>query len=301
MEFHNGVPKLPLAEYQKLTLLTPQKSNPKTAKGFNLPYHSAIMHLAPFNHSGYMVCPFASGNLQTDELPGSGCVFACLNDSGHGAIGGVNGVCQQCRIRRTRYYFQYRSEFMAHLAREISALVRAAHKRNKKPALRLNGTSDIPWETTPLVRANVRFANVFVAYPDVIFYDYTKIPKRIMLSVPNYHLTFSLSESNDAHALRALRHGLNVATVLRIADHESMPDTFSGYPLIDGTEHDFRFLDNVNHTGSLIVGLRPKGKAKKDKSGFVKSLDYQFDASRTPLLAVAHLHKTVRVDTENIA
>ena len=99
----------------------------------------------------------------------------------------------------------------------------------------------------------------------------------------NYHLTFSLSECNDRHAIAALDAGFNVAVVLRLKDSDPMPESWSGYPVVDGTEHDFRFLDPA---GPCIVGLRPKGRAKSDRSGFVRELDAVLDPERVPVLAV---------------
>ena len=46
---------------------------------------------------------------------------------------------------------------------------------------------------------------------------------------------------------------------------EPLPETFKGLEVIDGDTHDMRFLDEPNK----VVGLRAKGKAKTDDSGFV--------------------------------
>jgi hypothetical protein len=44
------------------------------------------------------------------------------------------------------------------------------------------------------------------------------------------------------------------------------PETWNGYRVIDGDEHDLRHLDPKG----VVVGLSPKGsKAKRDMSGFV--------------------------------
>jgi hypothetical protein len=40
---------------------------------------------------------------------------------------------------------------------------------------------------------------------------------------------------------------------------------FKGLKVIDGDTHDMRFLDEPNS----VVGLKAKGKARQDKSGFV--------------------------------
>jgi hypothetical protein len=61
-----------------------------------------------------------------------------------------------------------------------------------------------------------------------------------------------------------LSQGFNVAALF-----DSLPETFLGFPVIDGTEHDLRFMDPKG----VIVGLVPKGKAKHDTSGFVVQLE----------------------------
>jgi hypothetical protein len=46
---------------------------------------------------------------------------------------------------------------------------------------------------------------------------------------------------------------------------KDVPDTWQGFPVINGDESDLRFLD----PSGVIVGLKAKGDAKKDTSGFV--------------------------------
>jgi hypothetical protein len=49
--------------------------------------------------------------------------------------------------------------------------------------------------------------------------------------------------------------------------HE-LPESWRGVHVVDGDAHDLRFLDQ--HRFGLVVGLRAKGQAKKDKHGFVQ-------------------------------
>jgi hypothetical protein len=218
-------------------------SNTKTLKGEALGYRTYIMHLAPARVSGYQVCPMAS----------SGCADACLNLSGMGRFSNV----QAARIAKTRWFFEDRKMFMAQLVKEIAAAVKSCAKQNLIPVFRLNGTSDIRWENQTVMGHN----NVMDMFPSVQFYDYTKIPNRY--NVPsNYHLTFSRSESNDQDILwteyRLMRH--NVAVVF-----DTIPATYRGIPVVDGTLDDLRFLDPQN----VVVGLKANGKGKQDRSGFV--------------------------------
>jgi hypothetical protein len=130
---------------------------------------------------------------------------------------------------------------------------------------RLNGTSDVMWERIAVEVDGKRFDNIMLAFPDVQFYDYTKIPMRYRKSLPaNYHLTFSQSEDNASDVAEALALGVNVAVVFDKA--ENIPATYKGRSVLDGDATDLRFTDVA---GGHIVGLYAKGKAKRDRSGFV--------------------------------
>ena len=215
-------------------------ANTKILKGEKYGYKTYILHLAPSLISGYQTCPKAS----------AGCAAACLNKAGMGAYSTV----QQARINRTKLFFQDRPNFMAQLAKEIKSAKKSAAKAGLKLLVRLNGTSDIAWEK---IRVG-DYRNLFEMYPDVQFYDYTKIVGR---TVPeNYHLTFSKSESNDADVSVAIRSGLNVAVVF-----DKLPETYLGRPVVSGDDSDIR----VNDPRGVVVGLKAKGPARKDLSGFV--------------------------------
>lgn len=248
------------------TLLT--ISNPKILKGGKQGYLSAILHLAPHKLSGRNVCSHAS----------VGCAAACLNTAGRGGINldadGLN-IIQVARIQRTRYFTRDKQAFMVDLADEIAAHVQRAIRKGLTPCIRLNGTSDIPWENVKVGA----FANIFAMFPDLQFYDYTKMPIRLRrraLSVPNYHLTFSLSESNDVHAIEALAAGVNVAVAMNVKRSGDLPkwwripgDLCARTQVIDGDESDLRFLDAPDS----FVGLRAKGRGKADTSGFVRNVN----------------------------
>jgi hypothetical protein len=217
-------------------------ANAKTVKGEVLGFLTGILYLAPHWISGRNVCPLAT----------DGCSAACLYSAGRGAYTNV----QEARIRKTHEFFADRELFMRTLDNDIGALLRKAERMGLTPAIRLNGTSDIRWETIPVDGAE----NIMALYPTVQFYDYTKIPNRRGLPA-NYHLTFSRAESNADHIQTALDHGMNVAVVFR----KELPETYLGLPVINGDVSDVRF----NDPAPCIVGLKAKGKARKDTSGFV--------------------------------
>jgi hypothetical protein len=216
-------------------------TNYKTSKGEKLGILTGILYLAPAKISGYEVCPMRS----------AGCTAACLYTAGMGAFSNV----QQARIKKTKMFFEQREEFFKLLHKDIKSLIKKAKKENMIPAIRLNGTSDINW---------VRF-KIFEQYPEVQFYDYTKMLNHLTKDVANYHITFSKNEANDIDCKIALDRGYNVAVVFNTKKGLSLPSSWNGYPVYDGDDTDVRFYDPENH----VIGLRAKGMAKKDNSGFV--------------------------------
>ena len=261
---------------RKNGLLAKPEANPKLAKGIALGVLSAPLHLAPASLSGFNVCPMAT----------AGCKAACLHTAGNpAAMAGKS----KARIAKTRAYFKARDSFMVALANDINKLQAKAERLGMICGVRLNATSDIPWERIPVVVNDGRkWESLMRLFPQVSFYDYTKRHNRTNLP-SNYRLTFSLADSNDAHAIAALHNGINVSAVLNIRRGKSLPgyiaicdgklwtnerDWTALDPsrvryvrVIDGDEHDFRPFDPPG----VIVGLRAKGKAIGDTSGFVRS------------------------------
>lgn len=228
--------------------------HPKIDKNLSVGVLGKILHLAPANRSGYEVCPMRS----------AGCTAACLNTAGFQYARKENA-----RINRTKLFFEDRPRFMDMLIREISSARRRAEKLGMDIlSVRLNGTSDIPWERVRVPGAQ----NVMELFPDVAFMDYTKRPNRRDLP-HNYRLVFSRSESNEEACAQALDSGMNVAAVFRTHKNDPLPAWWSvagvTLPVIDGDLHDFRYQDYEEHRHRVIVGLRAKGRAVRDLSGFV--------------------------------
>jgi hypothetical protein len=148
---------------------------------------------------------------------------------------------------------------------DIELAIKQCEKKGFIPVFRLNGTSDIAWEKYPVIRDGVMYDNVFLAFPEVTFYDYTAILGRKVSAITNYHLTFSRKESNELDVALALKNGLNVAVVFSTKKGQPLPETWKKIPVFNGDDSDLRFLDPKG----VIVGLYAKGKSKKDTSGFV--------------------------------
>jgi hypothetical protein len=219
-------------------------ANPKIQKGTKLGYLSFILHLAPATLSGKETCPKRT----------AGCTAACLNTAGRGGMfkrGENTNMIQQARIRKTKMFFEDRQAFIAQLEKDIVLGIKQAKKLGLTPVFRLNGTSDLAWEKYGIIEK----------FPTVQFYDYTKVLGRKVSHLPNYHLTFSAADGNDSDVARAVALGMTVAAVF-----DRLPEEYMGREVIDADEHDLRFLDPKG----VIAGLKAKGRAKKDTSGFVR-------------------------------
>ena len=230
--------------------------NPKVEKGIDFDYLTNIFHGAPSFASLYNSCASAS----------LGCGLNCLNESGHGQKHMMNEDVHSvhvARVTRTMIWFRFRDQFKAKMQREIRALVRKAKRMNLVPVVRPNGTTDFNFESL--------WPELFTTNTDVIFYDYTKNANRDVSYIPNYSLSFSVSETNLDAAKAELQRGLNVVMVLRLKRNDPKPDYVLGYPTINGDIHDLRFLDD--NTKPHVVCLFAKGHAYKDTTGFVYDLD----------------------------
>jgi hypothetical protein len=246
----------------------------KTIKSQKRGYDTYIMYLTPHkdNASKANACPNAS----------KGCIAACLFNSGNARFNKV----QEGRYNKSNYLIEDPKAFLEQLDQEVSKLVKKYAKKEQKLCIRLNGTSDWEFENKEeridiingkevvipsfVVRDG---KNIFELYPDVQFYDYTKSSERIGNTPKNYHLTFSRSESNQTEVVKVLEKGGNVAVVFT-----ELPETYLGYPVVNGDQDDLRFLDGSN----VIVGLThkkasTKGGGKRNdlaiKSGFVIETD----------------------------
>jgi hypothetical protein len=233
--------------------------NPKTLKGMDQGYMTYLLHLAPADLSGYETCPKRT----------AGCTSACLNTAGRGGMfrkGESTNVIQEARKRKTRLFFENRGTFMGRLVADIERAIRQSAKQGLIPVFRLNGTSDLSWEKYPVVRGGIEYGNIFLAFSEVQFYDYTKVLGRKVSGISNYHLTFSAADGNDSSVVRAINAGMNVAVVFGVPKTQALPVAYAGRAVFNGDDSDLRFLD----PRGVVVGLYAKGKAKKDTSGFVK-------------------------------
>jgi hypothetical protein len=232
--------------FKKSKNLLSISADSKTIKGEKIGYLTGILYLAPANTTKYNTCSMAEK---------AQCAKACLYSAGRGAFNNV----QQSRIDKTLYFYESRDEFMNTLFKNIKALIKKAESKGLKPLVRLNGTSDIRWETIPF-----EGATIFEAFPDVQFYDYTKDANRKDIPA-NYDLTFSYSGVSTfaPYVSKAQSKGMRMAVVFRKI--ENIPLSFKGITVVSGDNSDVRHLDDQG----VIVGLYAKGAAKRDNTGFV--------------------------------
>jgi hypothetical protein len=224
----------------------------KAIKAREYGYLNAINYMAPSTMAGVgNLCPHAS----------PGCLALRLGwFSGQaGMVANVEGATNNVRDSRkakAQLFMRDRAAFMAELNAGVIRAENTARRLGLKLCVRLNGATDINWPRA-----------IYDQFSHIQFVDYTKSVAKALAHAagklaPNYHVTFSRSETNEAQCLEVLRAGGNVAVVFA----GQFPPEYLGFPVIDGDAHDLRHLDGRG----VVVALSPKGrKAKADKSGFV--------------------------------
>lgn len=238
-------------------------SSVKTEKGEKKGVATIVLYMAAAMMSGINLCAWAS----------TGCAKACL---GHTTGRLRMSTAQKAQLMKALAWHVSKACFLRQMDREIRAHIRKCEQEGYVPAVRCNGSSDVLWERYGVPQR----------HPAAQFYDYTKAPyraRRMVDSIPNYSLTFSVSERDRSieEAVRYLRAGGNAAIVvagersdgkhlLRDAKRtaaEIVRSGFHGFPAIDGDETDIRFEDPAGH---WVVLYAKGGVALRDTSGFVQ-------------------------------
>ena len=235
-------------------------TNAKTVKGDGSEYLTAILYMTPYKVWVETLGRYSNSCPMAEQ---AGCIDACLNTAGRGQMSNV----QSARMRKAQWFYNDRVSFMKQLYHDIQKFSNYCKKRGIQPCVRLNGTTDIRWELIPAMPHSLM--NIFEQFPEVQFYDYTKIANRKCKDIPNYHLTWSYSNANPEYAKlldKVIENGMNAAVVFRSEYKKSLWCT---YPVVDGDKDDLRFLDPK---GRHIIALYAKGAAKKDTSGFVQEV-----------------------------
>ena len=246
----------------------------KAAKALGFGYLNGILYAAPHSTAGVGdLCPSST----------AGCRALCLGlYSGQASMvadleNGTNSV-RDSRVAKARLFMSDRVFYLNQIALQIVRLSAKAEREGLKACIRLNGSTDIPFERMGFAlggkaaekvgaKAGER-VNLIDLFEREQFVDYTKIISRLAKAPRNLCLTLSRSEANETECLDALADGHNVAVVF--AHGLPVSRRWKGFRVIDGDKHDLRHLDPRDASSGFVIGLSPKGaKAKRDMSGFV--------------------------------
>ena len=264
ISWDNGIPTIKLTAYDSFPhglrvnhLLASGDNNTKTRKNNGRGYLSAGLSLAPHQSAGI-------GNVCTDAS--AACIEGCLNGQG---LASVFKTIAYARKAKTILWYVERGWFLDTLCHDIAKWASKADAAGMRLCVRLNMFSDIEWEKH----------NIPQSFPDVMFYDYTKHPKRAGLLLPNYWATFSRSESNHRAVIDNLSAGHNVAVVFynqgayvgNRSGLQKLPKTWNGYPVIDGDTTDLRFDDPRGRTRGRVIGLRLKAHSNDSRDRMITS------------------------------
>lgn len=220
------------------------------------------------------------------------CEGLCLGEtSGQNLLYGGSGKFRSgprlSQYLKTEALMMNPSDFGVLLANEIDTFMKWAKSNNYQTAIRLNVTSDIP----PKV-----FKGVMDAFPDAMFYDYTKLASNVI--APNHHLTYSSTGasqvvsgekvfnpySNWDRMVQRMLGGQNVA--MAFTSRTDMPSfvqdekTGETFEVWNGDNYDARFLDPKTESGKgLVIGLTNKDKSK---SPFVSAIKAESITEASP-------------------
>ena len=244
-------------------------ANSKLRKGFGR-YRAIGLAMAPWKFAG-------KGNLCSNASPG--CIDAC-----NGLWAGMN-VTPSTRfalIGRARLYMEFRALFLRKLREELRNFEKLCIRTGRIPAVRLNVSTDIPWERVA--------PDLFAEFRRIRFYDYTAFSADNRAKLPaNYQLCHSWKETTRFDFVEAtIRAGRNIVVPFDSAYAPSrklfgaLPETVvfrcreTGREIVvsvaNGDKHDFR-LRQTDGAGKCI-GLHGKsGRGKVTaavESGFMR-------------------------------
>jgi hypothetical protein len=246
------------------------KKSAKMMKSYIHNTATYCVYLAPANMAGRTkkgtrinVCPKSQH-----------CKELCLNSAGHnkadilsnGKENIKHSLINISRIKKTKLFYNDRDTYMDILIHEINRDRSYAERHGMEFSVRLNGTSDLSPE---IMKKDGK--NILEIFPDVQFYDYTKVYNRtkLMKFYPNYDITFSYDGYNWDQCEQFLNDGGKVAVVF---DSETMPKTYKGYKVIDANGYDMRYLDPKG----CIMGLEFHPIAKDGKVLYANDIDDPF-------------------------
>jgi len=268
-----GLAKTLLGQNYKTAKETPEK--PSDVQGLNLLPHELGIH-APRLLGGKSAGGIATTNLlpavNASWCVGSNrfCRSACLAHTGRN----VYGYSIRVKRQRCAALVAHPEAFMRAVAERVAQHERNSTKRGDEPFVRMNVLSDIPWELVA--------PGLFQAYPNLQFYDYTKVPGRDprAAGVENYDLTFSYSGSNWTHVRHEVTKSRRRVAIVFLPKRKyqakeireqpmiGLPSRFQGLDVVEGDFSDVRPRDppTRGHPKPAFVGLRwkiPRGAERR--------------------------------------
>ena len=205
------------------------------------------------------------------------CAKSCLNRAGHNKCATLHeknntlSHIDKSRIKKTHLFYDNPKLFMELMIAEINRAKNHAKKNGLGFAIRLNCTSDLSLE---MFKYNGK--NILELFPNVQFYDYTKVPSHLKLAekYPNYDVTFSYDGTNWDVAEDWLKRGGKVAVVFDLykGNKQILPQTFRGFKVIDANKSDTRFLDPKG----CIMGLHYHRTANDYVNGYYQPIQTPF-------------------------
>ena len=258
-----------------MKLLSPASSNTKLRKSQGAGYRLVGLQLAPADSSGTgNVCPHAT----------AGCRAVCVGE--HTGLATIFPMIMESRKRKTDFFHEHPEQFVKQLIDELRKEQAIAERNGETLIARLNTFSDIVWEAKQYA--------IPQQFPDVTFYDYTKLHGRVGRQPDNYVLCASWDEEpkHQKACIDILENGKGTVAVpfanvgkfvSRMAYSQELPVRYRlpgaprAYSVLDGDENDVRAFDRVLTPSGFgrIVGLRLKSANNADRekamsSGFVE-------------------------------
>ena len=227
----------------------------KTQKGFNAFDQKEQHVLADLFPEQYKAIRLASLSLYPNNrlcagAKAAGCMDGCISNSGRALI--FNSV-NKARKAKADFFERDTALFIETLKRELGNFDKLCAKQGVQGVVRLNVFSDIQWEKHGIPQA----------FPNLFFYDYTKLAARLGNTPSNYKLMFSYS--GRAQYAKQVAIALKTDVPVVVVFRGPMPDIFLGRPVVNGDASD---LDNV-FAGKVVIGLKEKRTLVQADNGFV--------------------------------
>lgn len=166
----------------------------------------------------------------------AGCAKACLISSGRGVFDNV----RDSRQAKTDWLMADREGFITQLCKELVNFEKLCAKTGVVPYVRLNVISDVQWELKAYGAIPDRF-------PNINFFDYTKMAKRLTKLPRNYELMFSYSKAIAYEKQVAV--ALNTDAPMSVVGIGPMPDRYLGKDVVSG---DISDIENLKHRNKVL-------------------------------------------------